>query len=83
MKENASQIIKNVKILENRLEKAYVRFNEAVSTNQALREEIDNLRRERVVFDTARAHLSPRPQALRAVAGPATTAMARAPRGGA
>mgnify|MGYP001460891698 CR=1 FL=1 len=36
---------------ENRLDKALVKFNEALAHNKQLREEIDNLRRERVVFD--------------------------------
>lgn len=36
---------------ENRLDHALVRFNEALAVNKQLREEIDHLRRERVVFD--------------------------------
>ena len=39
------------RILENRLDKALVKFNEALAHNKQLRETIDNLRRERVVFD--------------------------------
>ena len=50
-KENHAQIQKQIKILENRLEKALQKFNEALAHNQQLRETIDNLRRERVVFD--------------------------------
>ena len=50
-KENHSQIQKQIKILENRLEKALQKFNEALAHNKQLRETIDNLRRERVVFD--------------------------------
>jgi hypothetical protein len=42
---------KQIRILENRLDKALVKFNEALAHNKNLREEIDNLRRERVVFD--------------------------------
>jgi coiled-coil domain-containing protein 63/114 len=38
-------------VLENRLEKSLVKFNEALAFNKQLRESIDNLRRERVVFD--------------------------------
>lgn len=53
-KDTGAQIEKQKKILENRLEKAIVRFNESVGQNKALREEIDNLRRERVVFDNVR-----------------------------
>ncbi|GAQ87539.1 hypothetical protein KFL_003590130 [Klebsormidium nitens] len=50
-KENNAQISKQIKILENRLDKALVKYNEAVAHNKALRENIDNLRRERLVFD--------------------------------
>jgi chromosome segregation ATPase len=50
-KENHTQITKQIKILENRLEKALQKFNEALAHNKQLRETIDNLRRERVVFD--------------------------------
>ncbi|CAM9775216.1 unnamed protein product, partial [Discosporangium mesarthrocarpum] len=41
-----------VRILENRLDKALTKFNEALAHNKTLRQEIDDLRRERVVFDT-------------------------------
>jgi len=47
----SSSIAKQIRILENRLDKALVKFNEALAHNKALRETIDNLRRERVVFD--------------------------------
>jgi coiled-coil domain-containing protein 63/114 len=40
-----------VRILENRLDKALTKFNEALSHNKSLRQEIDDLRRERTVFD--------------------------------
>ena len=50
-KENTMMIAKQVRILENRLDKALVKFNEALAHNKHLRETIDNLRRERVVFD--------------------------------
>jgi len=42
---------KQVKVLEHRLHRSLVKFNEAISANKELREIIDNLRRERVVFD--------------------------------
>jgi hypothetical protein len=50
-KDNNELILKQVKILENRLHKSLVKFNEALSYNKDLREQIDNLRKERVVFD--------------------------------
>mmetsp|Transcript_2665 Transcript_2665/g.3018 ORF Transcript_2665/g.3018 Transcript_2665/m.3018 type:complete len:559 (-) Transcript_2665:802-2478(-) len=50
-KENDHQIQKQIKVLENRLDKALIKFNEALANNKVLREEIDHLRRERVTFD--------------------------------
>lgn len=61
-KDTGAQNTKQQKILENRLEKAIVRFNESVGQNKALREEIDNLRRERVVFDQASPRRAPIPR---------------------
>lgn len=49
--EQNQAISKQVKVLEHRLHRALVKFNEAIAANKELREEIDNLRRERVVFD--------------------------------
>lgn len=49
--EDEEKVSKKIRVLENRLDKALVKFNQALSGNKALREEIDNLRRERVVFD--------------------------------
>merc|ERR1719316_1823698 len=49
--ENAKAVQKQIRILENRLDKALQKFNEAIEANRGLREEIDTLRRERVVFD--------------------------------
>ncbi|KAL3674346.1 hypothetical protein V7S43_000302 [Phytophthora oleae] len=51
-RENQQMVSKQIRILENRLDKSLVKFNEALAQNKVLREEIDNLRRERVVFDT-------------------------------
>jgi len=45
------EIQKQIKILENRLDKALVKYNEALAHNKQLRQTIDNLRRERLVFD--------------------------------
>ncbi|CEG46949.1 uncharacterized protein PHALS_03618 [Plasmopara halstedii] len=51
-KENQQMVHKQIRILENRLDKSLMKFNETLAQNKVLREEIDNLRRERVVFDT-------------------------------
>ena len=42
---------KQIKLLENKLEAALIKLNEAVGRNKVLRENIDHLRRERVTFD--------------------------------
>ena len=51
-KENVYLIQKQVRILENRLDKALLKYNEAVAGNKQLRDTIDDLRRERVVFES-------------------------------
>mmetsp|Transcript_21937 Transcript_21937/g.40034 ORF Transcript_21937/g.40034 Transcript_21937/m.40034 type:complete len:459 (+) Transcript_21937:258-1634(+) len=51
-KDTASALNKQLRILENRLDKANQKFNEAIANNKKLREQIDNLRRERVIFDS-------------------------------
>lgn len=50
-KNNHDLISRQVRLFENRLDKALIKFNESLSRNKTLRENIDNLRRERVVFD--------------------------------
>merc|ERR1719224_210422 len=50
-KQNVEATQKQIRILENRLDKALQKFNEAIAANRSLREQIDTLRRERVVFD--------------------------------
>lgn len=49
--EQSQAVHKQFKVLEHRLHRGLVKFNEAIAANKDLREEIDNLRRERVVFD--------------------------------
>ena len=41
-----------LKYLRNRLDQALVKFNQSLAQNKKLREDIDDLRRERVVFDS-------------------------------
>jgi len=50
-RDNQQMIQKQIRILENRLDKALVKFNQSLASNRTLREQIDDLRRERVVFD--------------------------------
>merc|ERR1719181_803168 len=49
--ENHKATQKQIRVLENRLDKALQKFNEAIAANKRLREQIDTLRRERLVFD--------------------------------
>ena len=42
---------KHIRILENRLDKANQKFNEAIEKDKTLREEIDQLRKERFFFE--------------------------------
>lgn len=44
-------LLKEIKSLEHQLEKSLQRHNEAIAQNKNLREEINALRRERVIFD--------------------------------
>eukprot|EP00753_Platysulcus_tardus_P000813 PLAT10730.2.p1 GENE.PLAT10730.2~~PLAT10730.2.p1 ORF type:complete len:579 (-),score=344.83 PLAT10730.2:133-1869(-) len=50
-KENNEMIARQIRVMENRLDKALVKYNEALASNKHLREQIDALRRDRVVFD--------------------------------
>ena len=47
----ASQLSKQAKVIENRLEKANKRYGDAMAQNKTLRDKIDDLRRERAVFE--------------------------------
>eukprot|EP01040_Poterioochromonas_malhamensis_P010220 gene10219-11117_t len=48
---NNQLIQKQIKVLDNRLDKCLTKFNETVANNRALRSKIDEYRRERIVFD--------------------------------
>ncbi|MES1914764.1 MAG: hypothetical protein MHM6MM_006800 [Cercozoa sp. M6MM] len=52
------QVLLQIRLLENRLERALTKYNEALGQNKKLRETIDNLRRERAVFDGIYAKLN-------------------------
>ncbi|XP_078682326.1 coiled-coil domain-containing protein 63-like isoform X2 [Branchiostoma floridae x Branchiostoma belcheri] len=53
-----TQTQKMIRVLENRLHKATVEFNDMLTENSSLREEIDHLRTERNVFDNLYKKLS-------------------------
>jgi chromosome segregation ATPase len=48
---NNQLIQKQIKVLDNRLDKCLTKFNETVANNRSLRAKIDEYRRERIVFD--------------------------------
>lgn len=50
-KETNEGIARKIKSLENKLDKSLQKYNEAIAHNKQLREQIDKLRRERVVYD--------------------------------
>jgi len=50
-RDNQAFIMKQVRVLENRLDKALIKYNEALSRNKSLRSNIDDLRREKNVYD--------------------------------
>ena len=50
-RDNNKNIAKQIRILEGRLDKSLMKYNETLANNTALREKIDGLRQERVVFD--------------------------------
>eukprot|EP00879_Flechtneria_rotunda_P012214 GHRR01012756.1.p1 GENE.GHRR01012756.1~~GHRR01012756.1.p1 ORF type:complete len:569 (+),score=227.55 GHRR01012756.1:229-1935(+) len=56
-KEKSQALQKQIKILENRLEKQFIKYNEAITYNKQLREQIDNLRRERLMFEAINTNL--------------------------
>jgi hypothetical protein len=56
---------KQITLLENRLDKCFVRFNEAATLNKQLRAQIDGLRRERLMFEALDATLQVRRGAAR------------------
>ena len=48
---NNQLIQKQIRVLENRMDKCLMKFNETMAQNKVLRQRIDEYRRERVVFD--------------------------------
>ncbi len=56
-KEQSTAVQKRIKLLENRLEKAYVKYNQSITHNKQLREQINNLRRERIMFESIHSNL--------------------------
>ena len=51
-RENQIAVNKRLKVLENRLDQAMIKYNESLSKNKSLREEINESRRQRLVYDS-------------------------------
>ncbi len=49
--EKHAKLLKEIKGLENRLDKANQKYNSTLAYNKKMRDEIDTLRRERLVFE--------------------------------
>ncbi|XP_002733759.1 coiled-coil domain-containing protein 63-like [Saccoglossus kowalevskii] len=62
---HTKQTMKNIQVLENRLDKANRKFNQMLTRNAELREEIDSLRVERARFEGIRKKLEKERQDLR------------------
>ncbi len=56
-REQSQAALKQITLLENRLDKCFIRFNESVTHNKQLRTQIDGLRRERLMFEALDATL--------------------------
>ena len=52
------QVQRNVKILEDRLQQASVRYNDTLTRSRRLRDRIDGLRRERMLFGELQGKLA-------------------------
>jgi len=50
--DNDKAVQKQIRVLENRLDQCMIKFNQAVTSNGTVREEINKLRRERATFDS-------------------------------
>ena len=48
---NQKSVEKQIRILENKLDQALIKFNTSLAKNNVLRQQIDNLRGERVAFE--------------------------------
>ena len=57
-RENTEDVAKKIKALENRIDKQLQKFNQAVAQNKNIREQIDSVRREKVVFEEIYEKLS-------------------------
>ena len=56
-REKVQSVAMQIKLLENRLEKAYIKFNQSVTHNKQLRDQINNMRKERIMFEDINRNL--------------------------
>ncbi|KAL0239020.1 hypothetical protein PCE1_004711 [Barthelona sp. PCE] len=66
-KKDDDAILRQIEILESRLNKATIKFNSALTQNRTMREDIDSLRRERVVYDDVYSNLERKLQSIESV----------------
>jgi hypothetical protein len=64
-KERVQSVQMKMKLLENRLEKAYVKYNQSVTHNRQLRDQINNLRKENLMFQSINSNLERELQKLK------------------
>jgi Rad3-related DNA helicase len=64
-KEKVQAAQMQIKLLENRLEKSYVKYNQSSTHNKQLRDQINNLRRERLMFESINSNLEKELQKLK------------------
>ena len=56
-KDKVQAVSMQIKLLENRLEKAYIKYNSSVTHNKQLRDQINNMRKERIMFEAINTNL--------------------------
>lgn len=64
-KEKSQSVHMTIKLLENRLEKAYVKYNQSITHNKQLRDQINNMRQERIMFESIDINLERELQKLK------------------
>ena len=56
-KDKVQAVSMQIKLLENRLEKAYIKYNSSVTHTKQLRDQINNMRKERIMFEAINTNL--------------------------
>ena len=56
-RDKVQAVAMQIKLLENRLEKAYIKYNQSETHNKQLRDQINNMRKERIMFEDINRNL--------------------------